>query len=185
MKYPQRRHTAPILQRSIYPEHNRKIYKRLQPPFPYEGWLWNSQELLRHNHYFHRDQDLQYSATKPHWNLKLRKFLGRTKMALGEVDSWHQKFWQSIEYWKVYEQKNLVATLLFVDFSKAFGSLHKGKMNQIHLFNCFLKETVAAIMILYNLFKKIYGRKWLYTAKCKKEKIPRKNHYRSRTRLMT
>ena len=40
--------------------------------------------------------------------------------------------------------KNLQATLLFVDFTKAFDSIHRGKMEQI-----LPKETVAAIMILY------------------------------------
>ena len=43
--------------------------------------------------------------------------------------------------------KNLQATLLFVDFTKAFDS--RGKMEQILLAYCLPKETVAAIMILY------------------------------------
>ena len=45
--------------------------------------------------------------------------------------------------------KNLQATLLFVDFTKAFDSIHRGKMEQILLAYGFLKETVAAITILY------------------------------------
>ena len=45
--------------------------------------------------------------------------------------------------------KNLQVTQIFVDFSKAFDSIHTGKMEQI-LFACGLpKETVAAIMMLY------------------------------------
>ena len=40
-------------------------------------------------------------------------------------------------------------TLLFVDFSKAFDSKHIGKMKQILLAYGFLKEIVAAIMILF------------------------------------
>ena len=43
--------------------------------------------------------------------------------------------------------KNLQATLLFVDFTKAFDS--RGKMEQILLAYGLPKETVAAIMILY------------------------------------
>ena len=54
-------------------------------------------------------------------------------------------------YWifkGVYE-KNLEATLLFVDSSKAFDSIHRGKMEQI-LLSCDLpKETVTAVMMLY------------------------------------
>ena len=45
--------------------------------------------------------------------------------------------------------KNLQATILFVDFTKAFNSIHRGKMEQILLAYGLLKETIAAIMILY------------------------------------
>ena len=45
--------------------------------------------------------------------------------------------------------KNLQATLLFVDFTKAFDSIHWGKMEQILLAYGLPKETVAAITILY------------------------------------
>ena len=34
-----------------------------------------------------------------------------------------------------------------IDFSKAFDSIHRGKMEQIHLH--LLKETVAALMMLF------------------------------------
>ena len=45
--------------------------------------------------------------------------------------------------------KNLQATLLFVDFTKAFDSIHRRKMEKILLAHGLLKETVAAITILY------------------------------------
>ena len=45
--------------------------------------------------------------------------------------------------------KNLQATLIFVDFTKAFDSIHRGKMEQIQLAYGIPKETVAAITILY------------------------------------
>ena len=45
--------------------------------------------------------------------------------------------------------KNLQATLLFVDFTKAFDSIHRGKMEQILLAYGIPKEIVAAITILY------------------------------------
>ena len=41
------------------------------------------------------------------------------------------------------------ATILFVDFTKAFDSIHRRKIEQILLAYSLLKETVAAIMILY------------------------------------
>ena len=45
--------------------------------------------------------------------------------------------------------KNLQATILFVDFAKAFDSIHRGKMEQILQAYGLPEETVAAIMILY------------------------------------
>ena len=45
--------------------------------------------------------------------------------------------------------KNLQVTLLFVDFTKAFDSIHRGKMEQIILAYGLPKETVATITILY------------------------------------
>ena len=44
--------------------------------------------------------------------------------------------------------KNLKATLLFIDFSKAFDSVHRGKMEQILLGNGLSKETVSGIKVL-------------------------------------
>ena len=44
--------------------------------------------------------------------------------------------------------KNLLATKLFVDFTKAFDSIHRGKMEQILLAYGIPKETVVGIMIL-------------------------------------
>ena len=46
-------------------------------------------------------------------------------------------------------EKNLQTTILFVDLSKAFDSIHRGKMEQILLVYGLPKETVTAIMILY------------------------------------
>ena len=45
--------------------------------------------------------------------------------------------------------KNLETTILFVDFVKAFDSIHRGKLEQILLAYGLPKETVATIMILY------------------------------------
>ena len=45
--------------------------------------------------------------------------------------------------------KNLQVTILFVDFTKAFDYIHRGKMKQILQAYGIPKETVAAITILY------------------------------------
>ena len=49
--------------------------------------------------------------------------------------------------------KNLEAVLLFVDFSKAFDSIHRGKMEEILIAYGIPRETVSAIMMLYRITK--------------------------------
>ena len=49
--------------------------------------------------------------------------------------------------------KNLQTTILFVDLTKAFDSIHRGKMEHILLAYGTPKETVAAIRILYRNIK--------------------------------
>ena len=51
--------------------------------------------------------------------------------------------------------KNLKACLLFVDFSKAFDSIHRGKMEKILRAYGIPAETVAAIMMLYKNTKSL------------------------------
>ena len=54
--------------------------------------------------------------------------------------------------------KKLQATILFVNFTKAFDSIHRGKMEQILPAYGLPKETVAAIMMLYRNTKvKVYS----------------------------
>ena len=49
--------------------------------------------------------------------------------------------------------KNLEATILFVDFTKALDSIYKGKMEQILLAYGLAEETVEAIMMQYRNMK--------------------------------
>ena len=49
--------------------------------------------------------------------------------------------------------KNQEAIILFVDFAKAFDSVHRGNMEQILLAYGLPKETIAAIMMLYSNLK--------------------------------
>ena len=70
-------------------------------------------------------------------------------MVFRETDPQHQRFWQSVESYKEFVQKNHEATLLFVDFFKVFDSKHRGKMEQILQAYGLPKETVIAIMMLY------------------------------------
>ena len=68
------------------------------------------------------------------------------------VGSKYEVYVRSSEIRRILEgvrAKNLQATLIFVDFTKAFDSIHRGKMEQILLAYGIPKETVAAITILY------------------------------------
>ena len=48
------------------------------------------------------------------------------------------------------KSKNLLAALLFIEFSKAFDSIHRGKMKEILSVYVITKETEDAIIILYH-----------------------------------
>ena len=70
-----------------------------------------------------------------------------------------QKNWsttsQILTIWRILEgvHAKTEATILFVDFSKAFDSIHRGKMEQVLIAYGLPKETVAAIMMLYKNMK--------------------------------
>ena len=102
-----------------------------------------NQELPRYNPYIHSGQDIQCYTTQPqripNWeHTGFRKNKSTTSQILTIrriLEGVHAKI--------------LEATLLVVDFTKAFDSIHRGKMEQILLTYRLPKETVAAIMMLY------------------------------------
>ena len=70
-------------------------------------------------------------------------------MAFREIGPRYHKFWLSVEFLEGIRAKNLDTAILFVNFSKAFESIYREKMEQIQLTYGLPKETVAAIMMLY------------------------------------
>ena len=81
-------------------------------------------------------------------------------MTYNSDDPRPHKYWRIVTYIVTIRRilegvrtKNLQATLLFVDFTKAFDSIHRGKMEQTQLAYGQLKETVAAITILHRNIK--------------------------------
>ena len=76
---------------------------------------------------------------------EIEKILRKNQNGFGESDP-HHRFGQSTES---FVQK----TLLLVDFSKAFDSIHRGKMEPILLAYGLPIETVTAIMMLYKTRK--------------------------------
>ena len=87
---------------------------------------------------------MPYYATA--YNPKLTTYLGRTKTAFGEIDP---KIFTIRRILEGVRSKNQQATIVFVDFTKAFDSIHRGKMEQILLAYGLPKDTVAATMIPY------------------------------------
>ena len=70
-------------------------------------------------------------------------------MASEDIDPQPYKYWSCVESLRAYGQKTLQATIQFVEFIKAFDSIHRGKIEQILLAYGIPKETDASITILY------------------------------------
>ena len=111
-------------------------------PFPKKEWPQIGQKLPRHNIYIHSSQNLQYPTTKPHRTQNRQHGLQRNRSTTSQILTIHRIL-------EDVRAKNIQATLLFVDFTKAFDSIHRRKMEQILLVYGLPKETVAAITILY------------------------------------
>ena len=86
-------------------------------------------------------------------NQKFRKFSGENQNGFQRNHSTTSQILTIHQILKGVRAKNLEATLLFVDFFKAFDSIHRGKMEQIPLAYGPSKETIAAIMMLYKNMK--------------------------------
>ena len=82
-------------------------------------------------------------------SLKLRKFLEKSEWLFEKLIHNFSDFHNLLNHWV--QTKNVKATLLFINFSQAFDSLHRGKIEQIAY--GFAKETVFAIMTLFKNIK--------------------------------
>ena len=87
--------------------------------------------------------------------LRNKLFQKRTSIEwLNDLSSYIYFFFSSLlcfikTYVHLQELKNLEATIVFVYFTKAFDSIHRGKMEQTLLAYGLPKETFVAIMMLY------------------------------------
>ena len=79
------------------------------------------------------------------------------------------RFCVPVESSNEYVQIILRTTLLFADFSNAFDSIHRGKMEQILQAYNLPKETVTATMMFYKntkaIFRSTYGDTDLFLAR--------------------
>ena len=107
-------------------------------------WPRNNQELPRYNPYIHSGQDQLHNRIKP----KIEKILGKNQKGFPGNRSMTSQI-LTIRRTLGVRTKNLEATILVVDFSKAFDSIHRGKMTQIFLAYNLPGETVAALRMLY------------------------------------
>ena len=117
--------------------------KEMHPPFPQDGLPKNCQELPWYNPYIHSCQDLQCSIMRLHRNQNCFWKNWSTTSQILTI----RRILEGVQ------AKNLEATLLFVDFSKAFDSIHSGKMEQILLPYSLPKKTLADTMMLYKNMK--------------------------------
>ena len=70
-------------------------------------------------------------------------------MAPRRLNPRRHKFSLSVEFFKVYAQKNLQATISFVDFTKAFDNSQRKRWSKFYNPSAYQKKPVAAIMMLY------------------------------------
>ena len=107
---------------------------------------------LRDNTYIHSSQNLQCPTMKPH-RTQNRQLPLKNQNGFRRNRSTTSQILTICRILEGVRAKNLQVTLLFVDFTKAFDSIHRGKMELILLAYGLPKETVAAIMILYRNVK--------------------------------
>ena len=102
-----------------------------------------------HNTYIHSSQNLLRNRIEP----KIDNILGKNQNGFRRNRSTTSQILTIRRILEGVRAKNLQATLIFVDFTKAFDSIHRGKMEQILLAYGIPKETRAPITILYRSTK--------------------------------
>ena len=119
----------------------------IHPHFTKKRQSWISQELPRYNVYIHISQDIQCS-TRSCIEPKIENIVRKNQNGFLKYGSTSQILTIRRILEGVYA-KNQEATLFFVFFTKAFDSIHRGKMEQTRLAYGLPKETIPVIMMLY------------------------------------
>ena len=116
---------------------------------PVRGWPRISQELPRYI-------TLTSIATKIYYALLRNRIEPKIDNIVRKNQNGFRRNWsttsQILTIRRILEgvrAKNLQVTIQFDDFTKALDSIHRGKKEQILLAHGLLKETVAALVILY------------------------------------
>ena len=87
------------------------------------------------NPYIHSGQDIQCSTTQPHRTHRTEKILRKKQNGFRRNKSMMSQILTIRWILEGVRAKNLEAAILFVDFSKAFHSIYRGKMEKILLAN--------------------------------------------------
>ena len=130
---------------------NREMDKRMHPPF------FKKDDLRITKNY--RAMTLTSIAVKVYGALLLNCIKPEIEKILKKNQNGFQRNWSTtsqiltIRWINEVHAKNLEATLLFINFTKAFNSMHSGKMEQILLAYGTLKETITVIKMLYKKHK--------------------------------
>ena len=120
----------------------------MYPPLLYKGWPRISQELPRYN-ITSIAAKIYNALLRNRIEPKIDNILRKNQNGFRRNRSTTSHILTIRRILQGVRAKNLQTALLFVDFTKAFDSIHRGKMEQILLAYGIPKETVAAITILY------------------------------------
>ena len=141
-----------IIQRFVKKKHNRKIDKRLHLSLSKEMWPRNLNGSI-----------ILTSIVAKVCNILLLKCIqpGIVKILTQNQNGfWNNRSTTSqiLTIWRIIEgvcAKNSEAALMFVDFSKGFDFIHRGKTAQIFRTNDLPQITFSALMMLYENTKAI------------------------------
>ena len=152
--------TALILQRGIYPEYKRKMDKRLHLPLTQKsdvGIAKNFQGIT----FIFIVAKIYYALLLNCIKAEIEKILWKNQNSFQKNRSTTSQILTVCQIIERVHPKNYKAKFLFVNFSKAFDSIHSGKMEEIFLAYGLPKETNTVIIMFYSDMKaKVHSPDW-------------------------
>ena len=122
--------------------------KGMHPPLPKKGHFGLA-KIFRGITLTSIATKIHNATLRNHKEPKIENIIWKNKNGFRRNRSTTSQIWTIRQILEGVRAKNLKATILIVDFAKAFDSIHWGRMEQILLTYALPKETVAAMMMLY------------------------------------
>ena len=122
-------------------------------PFPKKGDFGLDKKYRGINTYIHSNQNIQCPPPRNRIEPKIDNIFRKNQNGFRRNRSTISQILTIRRMLEGVRAKNLLVTILFLDFTKAYDSIHRGKMEQILQAYSIPKETAAAIMILYRSTK--------------------------------